>query len=207
MAEERPRTAKPFWNAAQLWHGPEVVRRRLVARAGRKNCCREKPVVAVVYKLCVAAGLVASLALIGITAALGVTPWAYMQRPIVQARFADAGRHLRHRDRRDAEGHAQRRPARSRLNTGSSIVVAYSPSSARRVPALWRSERSMSRPIRSRPFKVNVGTAHLQAVGTRFNVRVMPQNLGDDDRSGRRSEGALRTAEAAGRRRPCAGRR
>jgi transmembrane sensor len=129
-----------------------------------------------VYKLSIAAGLVAALGLIGVSAALGVTPWAYMRGERPSRYMMPAGVYA------TAIGQTQQvtlnDASEITLNTGSSVVVAYSPSS--RDVFLRYGEASFDvTPIQDRPFVLTVGHRHLQADRSRFNVRLLPNGLVD----------------------------
>lgn len=159
-------------DASKLWHGPEIYA-VVSSLVPAKELLPEKPRRSV-YKLCVAAGLVASLVLIGITAALGVTPWSYMRGNRPSNYEMPAGIY------QTGIGETQKISLSDgteiTLNTRSSLVVSYSPSS-RDVFLRYGEATFDVSPDKNRPFKVNAGRRVFEAVGTRFNIRVMPQNL------------------------------
>jgi len=165
---------KAILESAQLWHGPEVY--ALVASlVPAQDLQPEKPRRSI-YKLCVAAALVGSLGFLGAMAALGVTPWAYMRGERPGRYLMPSGVYV------TGIGETQKvtlnDASEITLNTGSSLVIAYSPKS--RDVFLRYGEASFDvTPIQDRPFVVTVGRRHFQAVGTRFNVRVLPNGLVD----------------------------
>jgi transmembrane sensor len=159
-------------DASRLWHGPEIYA-VVASLVPPKELLPERPH-RNVYKICVGAGLAASLVMLGITAALGVTPWSYMQGNRPSRYEMPAGLYS------TAIGETQKVTisdgSEITLNTSSSIVVSYSPSS-RDVFLRYGEATFDVAPDEKRPFKVNAGRRIFEAVGTRFNVRVMPQNM------------------------------
>jgi transmembrane sensor len=164
---------KSILDSAQLWHGPEVF--ALVSSLVPPRDLLPEKQKRSVYKLCVGAGLIASLTVLGLTAALGVTPWAYMkgERPgrflLPTGVYATAIGETQNVTLND---HTQ-----ITLNTGSRLIVDYSP--RWRDVTLLHGEASFDvAPNPQRPFRVYAGRRHFEATGTRFNVRVMsPDNV------------------------------
>jgi transmembrane sensor len=163
---------KSILESARLWHGPEVYA-IVSSLVPAQDLQPEKPRRSR-YKLCVAAGLVASLGLVGLTAAMGVSPWAYMRGERSSNYFLPSGLYV--------TGVGETRQVtlndatQITLNTGSSVLIAYSPTS-RDVFLRYGEATFDVAANQDRPFLVMAGRRRFEAVGTRFNVRVRRDDM------------------------------
>ncbi len=191
---KQPANRKTILESAQLWHAPEVY--SLVSSlVPAKDLLPEKPRRSL-YKLSVAAGLVAALGIVGVSAALGVTPWAYLRGERPSRYLMPAGVYA------TTIGETQKvtlnDASEITLNTRSSVIVAYSPSSRDVFLRIWRSElRRLA--DQGPPLRRDGRTPSPSGRPLAIQCSNVTQWPGGRDGHRRRSDGALRDPEVAGR--------